>query len=447
MSDYKPFIYKLSTTNSDILDRPIDKEKDILILPIINYPLFSLGFHHYIHRTKNAMEITKTIESKKKFYYIVNPFEHSIDDYKDDLNSITKKFFNMKDNDPKILSRAFYKMWEILNYFDIATKKDLNYSAIAEGPGSFLQAVLKYREKYGFDLKKDKYYGVTIHSEDGNYIEMGKQFLGYYGKLYPDLIKIQKTYPLEESKKFKTKSNGDITDIKTISLFKKEISKSKKYSDLVTADGGFDWINENYQEQESYQLVLGEIISALRVQNKNGSFVLKLFETFTMVSLKIIFILCSFYDESYICKPLFSRVSNSEKYVICKGFKYDQVKDSKFLENKITKLETILSHINSNQYLQDIYPDMQLPEKFINEFRFINVNIANKQQIMINRIVTYIRENNYFGEKYHENKQKSIEATNWWSEKFFTPKLSKDNLKLSDDISKYNSKEKDLYLD
>ena len=66
---------------------------------------------------------------------------------------------------------------------------------------------------------------------------------------------------------------------------------------------------------------------------------------------------------------------------------------------------------------------------------------------MINRIVTYIRENNYFGEKYHENKQKSIEATNWWSEKFFTPKLSKDNLKLSDYISKYNSKEKDLYLD
>ena len=67
MSDYKPFIFKLSSGNSDILDRPLDKEKDILLLPIINYPLFSLGFHHYIHRTKNAMEITKTIESKKKF--------------------------------------------------------------------------------------------------------------------------------------------------------------------------------------------------------------------------------------------------------------------------------------------------------------------------------------------------------------------------------------------
>jgi hypothetical protein len=33
---------------------------------------------------------------------------------------------------------------------------------------------------------------------------------------------------------------------------------------LVTADGGFEWDNENFQEQESYQLVLGEMIAALR---------------------------------------------------------------------------------------------------------------------------------------------------------------------------------------
>lgn len=445
-SEFKPFIFKISPGDNKILDKPIEK-KDTLIAPIIGYPALSLGYHYFIHRTKESMSRTNELETKNKFYYIVNPFEHTISNYSDDLTSLTKKFFKMKDNDPKILSRAFYKMWEMLVYFDIGSKKDLNYSALAEGPGSFLQAVLKFREKYNYDLKKDKYFGVTIHPENGSNIEMGKQFLGYYDKMYPELINVHKTYPLETANKFKGKSNGDITNVKTISLFKKEISKNKKYSDLVTADGGFDWDDENFQEQEAYQLILGESIAALRVQNKKGSFILKLFETFTVASLKIIYLVSSFYEESYICKPLFSRSSNSEKYLVCKGFKYDQVKDAKELDKKIKNLEEIMGLISSNQYLHDIYPDLVLPDNFIEEFKFINIMIANEQQIMINRIITYIDGNNYYGEEYHSYKSKSVEATNWWNETFFKEKIDeKSNLKYVNSITEYNQKEMNIYF-
>lgn len=446
MTEYKPFIFKLEKGDNKILDRPIDK-KDVIMSPIINYPLLSLGYHYFIHRTKESMERTNQLESKNKFYYIVNPFEHTISNHEEDLTSNTKKFFKMKDNDPKILSRAFYKMWEILMYFDIGSKKDLNYAALAEGPGSFLQAVLKFREKYNYDLKKDKYFGVTIHPENGNNIEMGKQFLGHYEKVYPSLINIHKTVPLETANKYKGKSNGDITNVKTISLFKKEISKSKKYSDLVTADGGFNWDDENFQEQEAYQLVLGEGIAAIRVQNLKGSFVLKLFETFTIVSLKIIYLISSFYEESYICKPLFSRSSNSEKYLVCKGFKYDQVKDAKLLDKKIKNLEDILSSITSDQYLQDIYPDLVLPDSYIEDFKFINIMIANDQQIMINKIITYIDGNNYYGDEYHTYKNKSIDATKWWNDTFFVDKISVDNnMKYLKSITDYNNKEKQIYF-
>jgi len=446
MTEYKPFIFKLEKGDNKILDRPIDK-KDVIMSPIINYPLLSLGYHYFIHRTKESMERTNQLESKNKFYYIVNPFEHTISNHEEDLTSNTKKFFKMKDNDPKILSRAFYKMWEILMYFDIGSKKDLNYAALAEGPGSFLQAVLKFREKYNYDLKKDKYFGVTIHPENGNNIEMGKQFLGHYEKVYPSLINIHKTVPLETANKYKGKSNGDITNVKTISLFKKEISKSKKYSDLVTADGGFNWDDENFQEQEAYQLVLGEGIAAIRVQNIKGSFVLKLFETFTIVSLKIIYLISSFYEESYICKPLFSRSSNSEKYLVCKGFKYDQVKDAKLLDKKIKNLEDILSSITSDQYLQDIYPDLVLPDSYIEDFKFINIMIANDQQIMINKIITYIDGNNYYGDEYHAYKNKSVDATKWWNDTFFVDKISVDNnMKYLKSITDYNNKEKQIYF-
>lgn len=446
MTEYKPFIFKLQSSDNKILDKPIDK-KDIVISPIINYPSLSLGYHYFIHRTKESMERTNQLESKNKFYYIVNPFEHTISNYDEDLSSNTKKFFKMKDNDPKILSRAFYKMWEILMYFDIASKKDLNYAALAEGPGSFLQAVLKFREKYNYDLKKDKYFGVTIHPENGNNIEMGKQFLGHYDKLYPELINVHKTYPLETANKYKGKTNGDITNVKTISIFKKEISKSKKYADLVTADGGFNWDDENFQEQEAYQLILGELIAAVRVQNLKGTFVLKLFETFTMTSLKLIYLVSSFYDESYICKPLFSRSSNSEKYLVCKGFKYDQTKDDKLLDKKIKNLEEILSSLSTDKYLQDIYPELVLPESYLEDFKFINIMIANDQQIMINKIITYIDGNNYYGDEYHSYKNKSVDATKWWFETFFKEKInSTDNLKYLKNLVDYNNKEKQIYF-
>ncbi len=387
------------------------------------------------------MDIVNNLETSNKFYYVVNPFEHKIKDYKDDLNNETKKFFDLKTEEPNVLSRAFYKMWEMINYFDLADKKDLTYAALAEGPGSFLQAVLKFREKYKYDLKKDKYFGVTIHPENGKNIEMGKQFMGFYENKYPSLINVQRTYSKSKSENYKSRSNGDVTEVKTISLFKKEISKSKKYADLITADGGFDWNDENYQEQEAYQLILGEIIAALRVQNKDGSFVIKLFETFTNTSLKMVYILASFYDECYICKPLFSRLSNSEKYLVCKGFKYDQKKDSEFLDNRVGYLEQVLKEMSSELFVQDIFTSINLPEDFINIIRYANIEIANSQQIMINKIVTYIKENNYYGEKYHQYRENQIEATKWWINNFFTEKINKNIEKFLSESITYNTQE------
>ena len=82
--------------------------------------------------------------------------------------------------------------------------------------------------------------------------------------------------------------------------------------------------------------------------------------------------------------------------------------------------------MSSNLFLQDIIPDFEVPEDYKNVFRFINTEIANKQQIMINKIVTYIKKNNYFGDLYHEYKNSQIEETSKWIKKFFTEKYNKN---------------------
>lgn len=408
---YKPFVFKIPNGNNDFLT---SDNSDITFSSSINQPLFSLGFHSFIHRTKSAMSITNNLESKN-FYYIVNPFEHLITDSKEDINTAFKEYFGKNELDT--LSRAFFKMWEIVSIFNIADNKNFSYAAVAEAPGSFIQAVIKYREKFKLDIKNDKIFSVTIHPEKNNYINMNKQFIGHYNNKYPDLLNIHKTYTLNSSKKYKARDNGDITDVKTISLFKKEVIEKGNYANLVTADGGFKWIDENYQEQEAYLLILGEMTTALQVQAKNGSFVIKIFESFTMVTIKLLYLISSFYEECYIYKPYFSRGSNSEKYLICKGFKYDP--SSKDLEKMINNLQSILSKESSNLFVNDIFTNLKVPDEFINVIRYINIEIVNTQQVMINKIITYIKGNNYFGEEYHNYKDGQINANKWWKENFF----------------------------
>lgn len=439
---YKLVVFKIPNVKLDIEKH---KKNNLILSSSVNYPLFSLGFHSFLHRTKNAMSITNKIKSSSKFYYVVNPFEHMVSNYEKDLKNLTIKYFNIKGDAPNILSRAFYKMWEILYLFDIAEKDKMVCASLAEGPGAFIQAIIEFRRKLGKGTKNDNFFGVTIHPEEGNFISMGKQFMNYYKKKYPGLVTIHKTYAKKTADKYTSRDNGDLTQVKTISLFKKDIAKTKKFADLVTADGGFQWKDENFQEQEAFQLILGEIIGALRVQAKNGHFVLKLFETFTYVTLKMLYILTSFYENSFIYKPFFSRSSNSEKYIICKNFKFDQKKDVKILDEKIKVLEDVLEKMSTNKYVTEIFPDLKLSTEFVSRFRYINVKIMNKQQIMINKIVKYIKDNNYFGEKYNNYRNDQINATEWWNKNFYPSDKSMIK-KNKDELNKILKKQIDFNI-
>jgi hypothetical protein len=410
---YQPFIFKLINGNSDVLDKPPTKN-NLQLSSTINIPLISLGFHYFLHRTKNTLiSSTNNLQTKNKFYYVINPFEHIIANYDDSLINLTKQYLNIKEDNPNILSRSFYKVWEILFLFNIADKKEIIYAALAESEGAFMQAIINYRQKLGPGITKDKIFTVPFNVDKGKYTEIGSQLLGYYKKEYPKLIKNYKTKTVT--------GNADISQIKTISLFKKDIEKNKSYADLITADGELKWDDLNYQEQEGYQLILGEIIATLRAQALNGHFILKIFETFTIPTLKLLYLLSSFYNETYIYKPFFSRQTSSEKYIICKEFKYDPKKDAAILNTKITSLENVLEGMNTLKYVYDIYPELTLPAEYFDQFKFINIKCANYQQIMINQIITYIKENNYFGEKYHTSREQQINATKWWVNNFYPP--------------------------
>lgn len=441
--NYVPIIYDIKGARDSIFKyKPNPK-----FSTNIDYPKFSLGFHHYIHQTKDKMSIAEQFEGKKKVYYIFNRFERYVDEYEPSIGNISKMYFNT-DPKPNILSRAFYKLWEMLFMFDLiqTNKPNLVTAHLAEGPGSFIQATMFYRDKFSKKgiSKNDKYYAITLHSEKekkGYVPKLEESFVKYYNKENPIRFFQHKTVSKDISRVTADKDNGDLTRLKTINLFGGNFQKTKAH--FVTADGGFNWTNENTQEQEAYKLILGQIITAIKIQDKKGNFVCKFFESFTTITIKFFFILKEFYNEIYIVKPLMSRQSNSEKYVICKDFKFDNEKE-KF--TKISMLESILKDAERNNKLNivDIFPDFIINDDSINIVKHMNINISNKQLILINNMADFVQEQNYRGEKYQERRQMQIEASDFWINIFLPDtkdydKLKKEMKKFTENIIEKNN--------
>jgi len=93
--------------------------------------------------------------------------------------------------------------------------------------------------------------------------------------------------------------------------------------DILIVDGGFDFsVDFNKQEQLAFELILSQVAFAISMQKKNGVFILKVFDIFLQPTIELIYLLSCFYKQVYIIKPNTSRRANSEKYVVCKYFKY-----------------------------------------------------------------------------------------------------------------------------
>ena len=443
---YQPLIFKLDLDNNSNI---LDTSNEVIFSNNIAYPEISLGFNHFIHKTKDKTEDLNDYMNRKKVYLVTSLFEKNIDKRNEDVDhsidfAIHKFIKDKIDSDaPRILSRAFLKIWEIIIYFDLIPDSENFVSAhVAEGPGSFIQATILYRDlleklKKIKSTKKDKYYGVTLDTSN-KHLQIEKDFINYYTK-GDKRLNIMDTIPTVEFAKLKDSkfsndldekkdlfggsnileniSDGDITDLQTINLFNSFLRGGAKdfpeeEADLVTADGGFDWKDENLQEQEAYALIFGEIVTALKVQKNGGNFVIKIFETFTSNTLKFIEILKNLYKEVYICKPFTSRASNSEKYVICKN--YIRKNFNKNYEKKLDDM-IIAFKKNTDYKINTIFPKYHISKEDFNFYKFINEKIWLKQYEAINNMMKFIKLDNKNGVEYHEFLAKQIEASTFWN--------------------------------
>lgn len=257
-------------------------------------PVISPSLSSYLYNMKEK------IESREKdwdvFKKYTNPYE-----YIHTQISFKKKCISKH----KPISRSYFKMIEMINLFDLHfDSRPIQSFHLAEGPGGFIEALVGVRK-----CQHDKYVGMTIIDENND----------------PNIPGWKKTEQfLRQNKNVFIETGADKTG--NILSMDNYIYCREKYGstmELITGDGGFDFsLDFNNQEINIAKLLFAQVLYAISMQKRGGSFILKLFDTFMQHSIDILYILSSFYDKVYIVKPQTSRYANSEKYIVCKGFTY-----------------------------------------------------------------------------------------------------------------------------
>jgi 23S rRNA U2552 (ribose-2'-O)-methylase RlmE/FtsJ len=265
----------------------------------------------------------------------------------------------------KPISRAFFKLLELLNTYSFIFPKVMKSFHLAEGPGGFIEAI-----QYSRKNSKDTYYGMTLLDK--------KKDVPLWNKCERSIMKANHNIIIETGD-----GTGNLYHLENLLYVRKNHEHTM---DLITADGGFDYsVDFNNQEESSLHLIFSEICFALMMQKKGGHFILKVFDTFSSSTIELIYLLTYLYEDVIISKPMTSRPANSEKYILCTNFK--MVPNINEIKNRICEIYT---QVQSNPYTSIL--NLELPNLFLNKIREINSIFGQSQVSTILSVLTYITD-------------------------------------------------------
>jgi 23S rRNA U2552 (ribose-2'-O)-methylase RlmE/FtsJ len=276
-------------------------------------------------------------------------------------------------------------MFRLFNDFD---ENPINTFHLAEGPGGFIEATQHLRKN-----SSDKYYGMTLMDDDPNIPGWKKS---------NHFLETHKNVEIERG----LTGTGDLMEVDNLTYCNE---KYKNSMNIITADGGFDFsIDFNQQEILATNLLLAQVSFAISMQKVGGHFILKIFDIFTKTTCDIMYLLSSLYKQVYIVKPNTSRLANSEKYIVCKGFKqYPE----KLINNIIRKYEKL----KTSEFISGILP-VRLDYFYLNKIEEYNAIFGQQQIENITHTLNLISCKNK-NEKIEALKKNNIQKCTYWCEK------------------------------
>lgn len=392
----KILIANSNDSNSDSNKLGLDIHLDVRLIECDDpqHPSLEYGYNPALNEWRNKIDSINPEDWKKARWYI-NEYD-----------------FFVKD---PIINRAFYKYWETINEFRLFERfQEKDYVLhCAEAPGGFIQGTNIFLQAQKSKVEKLK---PCIDEEGFTSVKAKKRKQKVDQTVYT--ISLNKDLPQYKSynlpsynKSISTKnvcitygkdSTGDINNWENI-IYIKEKAKNDFF--LITADGGFDEGTDfNNKEQLHYGLILSEIYSAIELQKVGGHFILKVFDVFTDTSVHLLYLLSLCYSEVFTYKPSTSRPTNSEKYIICKGFKLSQTA-RKYTTDALTKLSTYLKVSDTRYVSFTLFKS--IPKNFCEKIKHMNELLLQKQCDFLEKAVD-LCNNALFLANYDKNLLESI---------------------------------------
>lgn len=252
-------------------------------------------FMTYLNNLKSKIDGYSLVWSKYKRY--TNPYEFIHTTVPTTIHSVSAI---------TPLSRSYYKMIEISNTFNLVeSKTSIKSFHLAEGPGGFIQALCSLRKNTNTN---DTHIGMTLIEPSNTNVpgwEITKTFLETHSNV---------------TLEYGVTNDGDITSSKNLLYC---FHKYKGSMDIITGDAGIDYsFDFTLQEQTSSNLIMCQIAFACAMLKNGGTFILKMFDISTSISVDMLYFLSMTFETVHILKPNTSRYANSERYIICQGFRF-----------------------------------------------------------------------------------------------------------------------------
>jgi len=89
--------------------------------------------------------------------------------------------------------------------------------------------------------------------------------------------------------------------------------------DLALADGGFAVEKKTDRSMAKSRLLLSEVLAGLMCVRAGGTFVMKFFSLFGRFSGDLIYLIAAAFEDFYLFKPVSSRPTSAERYVVARG--------------------------------------------------------------------------------------------------------------------------------
>ena len=259
-------------------------------------------------------------------------------EYYKNLRTILKKEYHIVP-----MTNAWLKLYEMHNYFNLVKEADrITHFANADLPGTWIKATEYFiRQKY-----PNSYYewrGSSLVPDVENKINALGDSYGLWQNNRNKWIMNINAGPNDAD-------NGDTTRIANIHHMAAEIKKvSWTGVDMYTSDAGIsvdfgthESLAYNDQEQLNIRITFGALLAGLETLKIGGSFVEKLYTFFKPFTYSLIYLASNFFEKFYICKPLTSKATNSEIYLVGLKFRGISAEWREYLEEQLDKIKDVI---------------------------------------------------------------------------------------------------------